>query len=180
MDLLEELLPGCWLLAPKLFEDVRGRFVKTVQESFLNAHGLPFNMREEFYSTSHAGVLRGMHFQRPPHDHIKLVSCLVGEVLDVLVDLRVGPSYGRVASARLSADKARSIYIPSGIAHGFLTLSDGSLMVYKTSTEHAPSHDAGIRWDSFGFDWGLAVPIVSDRDQLHPAFPGFQTPFAAS
>jgi dTDP-4-dehydrorhamnose 3,5-epimerase/CDP-3, 6-dideoxy-D-glycero-D-glycero-4-hexulose-5-epimerase len=180
MELLDELLPGCWLIAPKLFEDARGRFVKTVQETFFNAHGLTFKMREEFYSSSRAGVLRGMHFQCPPHDHIKLLSCLVGEVLDVLVDLRPGPGYGRSTSVQLSAENAYSIYIPSGIAHGFLAVSDGSLMVYKTSAEHMPSHDDGVRWDSFGFDWGIADPIVSDRDQSLPAFSIIQTPFAVS
>lgn len=179
MELLDELLPGCWLIGPKLFEDARGRFVKTLQASFLDKRGLAFEMREEFYSTSRTGVLRGMHFQLPPHDHTKFVSCLQGEVLDVLLDLRAGKGYGRVASATLSAEEARSIYIPTGIAHGFLSRQDDSLMVYKTSTEHSPSHDAGIRWDSFGFDWGRGDLIVSERDRAHPGFSDFQSPFAA-
>jgi len=177
MRLLEELLPGCWLIEPKVFRDVRGEFVKTIQESFLLENGLNFKIREEFYSSSRSGVLRGMHFQRPPHDHIKFVTCVSGEVLDVLVDIRKGNSYGRIASTKLSAENAHCIYIPSGIAHGFLAISDDSLMLYKTSSEYLHSHDDGIHWNSFSFDWGIVKPIVSNRDESHSSFLSFQTPF---
>jgi len=121
--------------------------------------------------------VRGMHFQLPPHDHVKLVYCPVGAVLDVLVDLRKGSGMGRVASAELRGDEPSLLVIPKGVAHGFRALRDDSLMVYKTSTEHAPSHDAGIRWDSFGFDWGVALPVLSARDAAHPALADFASPF---
>jgi dTDP-4-dehydrorhamnose 3,5-epimerase-like enzyme len=108
---------------------------------------------------------------------VKLVYCPVGAVLDVLVDLRRGAGQGRVASLVLSEDEPSILVIPKGVAHGFKALRDNSLMVYKTSTEHAPSHDAGIRWDSFGFDWGVKTPVVSARDAAHPALGDFVSPF---
>jgi dTDP-4-dehydrorhamnose 3,5-epimerase len=172
-----ELLSGTWELPRPRLEDRRGVFVKTMTRGLFGELGLPFEYSEEFYSISNRDVIRGMHFQIPPHDHVKLVYCAVGEVLDVLVDLRSGPDYGRVASLTLSAADPKVLIIPKGIAHGFRSITDGSLMVYKTSTEHAPAHDRGLRWDSFGFDWGSADPIVSDRDLAHPGFPSFDSPF---
>ena len=177
MEFSREILPGARLVTLKRFADLRGNFVKTYARRVFDDRGVEFDFREEFYSFSHQGVIRGMHFQLPPHDHVKLVYCPVGAVLDVLVDLRQGPSYGRVESVVLSGDEPAILVIPSGIAHGFKSLCDNSLMIYKTSTEHAPSHDAGIRWDSFGFDWGLDTPIVSARDVSHPALADFKSPF---
>ena len=184
MQFERELLPGAWLVGLKRFEDARGSFVKTyARTAFDAALGLApardpaFDCREEFYSVSNQGVLRGMHFQLPPHDHVKLVYCAVGAVLDVLLDLRNGPGYGRRASVQLDAGTPRLLVIPRGIAHGFLSLADGSLMVYKTSTEHAPSHDAGVRFDSFGQDWGCDAPVLSERDRKHPTLAEFVSPF---
>jgi dTDP-4-dehydrorhamnose 3,5-epimerase/CDP-3, 6-dideoxy-D-glycero-D-glycero-4-hexulose-5-epimerase len=184
MQFVEELLPGTWLIRLKRFDDARGSFVKTFARSVFDAalsNGVPgfaaIDIREEFYSTSVKDVIRGMHFQLPPHDHAKLVYCAVGAVDDVLLDLRQGSNYGRVASVRLDSREPCAVLVPSGVAHGFRSLSDDSLMVYKTSTEHAPSHDAGVRFDSFGFDWQCPNPILSARDQAHPAFTGFSSPF---
>lgn len=177
MEIVQELLPGCFLLQPKRFEDHRGVFVKTYHEDLCTALGVNLDIREEFYSISHKNVLRGMHFQLPPHDHDKLVYCTCGAVRDVLLDLRRGDSYGRVASAEISGCNNQMIFIPKGIAHGFVALEDDTLMLYKTSTVHAPESDCGIRWDSFGFDWGVAEPIISGRDEQHGAFADFVSPF---
>jgi len=177
MQFSRELLPGATLVALKRFEDARGSFVKTFARSAFEAAGVDFDFREEFYSFSRRDVVRGMHFQLPPHDHVKLVYCAAGSVLDVLVDLRRGAGLGRVASVVLSADEPSLLVIPKGVAHGFRALRDDSLMVYKTSTEHAPSHDAGIRWDSFGFEWGVTAPVVSQRDAGHPSLADFDSPF---
>lgn len=173
----EELLPGTWLYRLPRFEDLRGSFVKTYLRSALASHGVQFDLAEEFYSSSRKDVIRGMHFQLPPHDHVKLVYCPVGAVLDVLLDLRAGPGYGEVASVELSEQNPGLVLIPRGVAHGFRSLSDDSLMVYKTSTEHAPSHDSGVRWDSFGFDWQCASPVLSDRDLRHAIFSKLSSPF---
>ena len=177
MELLEELLPGAWSMRLRRIEDDRGIFVKTYASSLLDASAQQFDFHEEFYSLSRKDVVRGMHFQVPPHDHIKLVYCPVGAVLDVLLDLRPGPCYGLSASITLSQDDPVLLIIPRGIAHGFRSLVDGSLVVYKTSSEYAPLHDVGVRWDSFGFDWGVELPIVSERDSQHPTLSSFRSPF---
>ena len=177
MELIKELLPGCFLLKPKKLEDQRGCFVKTYHKSLSTELGVNLEICEEFYSISHKNVVRGMHFQLPPYAHEKLVYCTRGAFLDVVLDLRRGDGYGRVASAPLSGENCHLIYIPKGIAHGFVALLDESLMLYKTSTVHAPESDSGIRWDSFGFDWGVSQPIVSDRDAMHPPLKKFSSPF---
>ncbi|QQK72846.1 dTDP-4-dehydrorhamnose 3,5-epimerase [Pectobacterium versatile] len=152
----------------KLFKDERGFFVKTFHASTFIDNGLEGNFTESFYSTSHKRVLRGMHFQLPPHDHTKLVYCVSGKILDVVVDIRVGSkTFGEYFSTILSPEKANSLYIGRGYAHGFLTLSESATMVYMTSTVYAPDHDSGIRWDSFGFDWGRDERelVISQRDR---------------
>lgn len=167
---VRELFDGAFHIAVPCSGDARGNFVKTHAVSALAALGLTFELREEFHSLSRRDVIRGMHFQRAPHDHDKIVYCPYGAALDVLLDLRPGPGCGRVASVLLSPDEPAIVFIPRGVAHGFKALVDATLMVYKTSSEHAPSHDAGVRWDSFGFDWACEQPILSTRDLAHPAF----------
>jgi dTDP-4-dehydrorhamnose 3,5-epimerase/CDP-3, 6-dideoxy-D-glycero-D-glycero-4-hexulose-5-epimerase len=179
MTILSQPFPGTCLLQPKVFEDFRGDFVKTFHAGLFSELGIDFAPVEEFFSTSKRGVLRGMHFQLPPHDHAKLVYCVRGRVLDVLLDLRRGsPTFGQAASAELSRQNHHQFFIPAGVAHGFLSLEDDSVMVYKTTSVHAPSHDSGVRWDSFGFDWQLTQPpIVSARDAAFATFPEFISPF---
>lgn len=177
MKLEQELLPGAWIIHLNRFQDFRGSFVKTYARTVFESLGIEFDMLEEFYSISNKDVVRGMHFQIPPHDHAKVVYCPVGEVHDVLLDLRAGPSYGKAASVILGESSPYMLLIPKGVAHGFRSLRDGSLMIYKTSTEHAPSHDQGIRWDSFSFDWGVTQPVISERDSKHMNFSDFVTPF---
>lgn len=177
MQIIEELLPGCFLIQAKGIEDQRGRFVKTYHADLSAELGINMVMQEEFYSMSHKDVVRGMHFQLPPHAHDKLVYCPHGAVLDVVLDIRLGTDYGRVASTELSGENGRLLFIPKGIAHGFMALTDAALMIYKTSTVHAPQADHGIRWDSFDFDWGPKLPILSLRDQQHGALNDFVSPF---
>ena len=177
MQFVEEVLPGTWRVKLKSFADDRGIFVKTYVRSVFAAAGIAFDFHEEFYSISRKDVVRGMHFQLPPHDHVKIVYCAVGVVEDVVLDLRKGVNYGAFRSVLLRADEPEMLIVPIGIAHGFKSLTDNSLMVYKTSAEHAPQHDCGIRWDSFGFDWGEGEPIISARDRAHPALADFSSPF---
>lgn len=177
-----ELLPGAFHVPLPRFADARGEFVKTHAVSALARLGIAFELREAFYSVSHRDVIRGMHFQTPPHDHDKIVYCADGAALDVLLDLRPGATYGAVRSVRLDATTPSLVFAPRGIAHGFRALADHTMMFYQVSTEHAPANDAGVRWDSFGFDWVQgepfgAAPIVSDRDRAHPAFADVVTPF---
>jgi dTDP-4-dehydrorhamnose 3,5-epimerase len=171
-------IAGCFEIQPKVFEDVRGHFVKVFQTKEFAAHGLEANFAEEYYSVSSKNVIRGMHFQMPPLDHVKVVYCVQGSVLDVIIDLRIGsPTYGQHSVIELSSAKANSLYIPTGMAHGFCALSDQSIMVYKVSTIYAPSNDAGIRWNSIGLAWPTNKPILSARDQTFVPLDQFRSPF---
>ena len=178
MDLISEPLPGVKVLRPVIFEDNRGCFVKTFHEGQLAAFGIHFSIREEFFSTSAENVLRGMHFQLPPHAHQKLIYCIQGRVMDVLLDIRkMSKTFGKVATINLSSTNQHLVYVPIGVAHGFLSLENGSSLVYKTDSAHVPNYDTGIRWNSFGFYCGVADPIVSARDAAFPAMVDFSTPF---
>jgi dTDP-4-dehydrorhamnose 3,5-epimerase len=172
-------LNGVRVFCPAVARDRRGLFVKTYHQGQFAEQGVNFETREEFFSISGKNVLRGMHFQIPPHDHAKLVTCLRGRILDVLVDLRRSePTYRTAWSAELTEENRRVLYIPSGLAHGFLSLTDDALVHYKTTTVHSPEHDAGIRWDSFGFPWPTANPVLSARDAAFPVMNDFESPFA--
>ncbi|PYE55902.1 dTDP-4-dehydrorhamnose 3,5-epimerase [Deinococcus yavapaiensis] len=165
MEFIPTPLPGCWILKPKVVADERGRFVKTYVEKALASHGLATHFPEEFYSVSRKGVVRGLHFQRPPHEHAKLVYCSAGRVLDVVVDLRSGsPTYGKAHGVELSASEATMLYVPIGFAHGFFALEDAT-MHYKVTSVHAPTHDDGILWTSINFKWPVRDAIVSARDR---------------
>jgi dTDP-4-dehydrorhamnose 3,5-epimerase len=158
--------------------DERGMFVKPYHKATLEKLGLVSEFQESFYSTNQSGVIRGMHFQHPPHDHAKLVYCSSGKLIDVILDLRVGsPTYGQFATIELSGEKYNAVYMPSGMAHGFAVLEDNTCMVYLTSTMHAPSADDGVRIDSFGYDWPIKKPITSERDNQFSTLDELQSPF---
>lgn len=178
MNPLPTDLPGVLVLRPRVFSDARGTFVKTYHADTFRDLGIPFTPREEFFSVSARGVVRGMHFQLPPAAHDKLVYCVAGAVLDVVLDLRPGgPTYGCSITRELSQDNREMLFIPVGCAHGFLALTDGAVMVYQTSTVHTPAQDAGILWNSFGFTWPVTDPVLSDRDRRFPALSEFRSPF---
>jgi len=144
-------LTGCYELQPKVFDGARGRFVKIFHEQAFAVQGLETNFAEEYYSVSHKNVVRGLHFQLPLMNHVKMVYCVAGEVLDAVVDIRVGsPTYGQCALFELSAEKANSIYIPKGMAPGFCSRTEQAIMVYKVSTIYSSAHDAGVLWNSVG------------------------------
>ena len=178
MKIIELDISGCYLIESKRFEDHRGSFLKIYHQKIYHEFGLNFNFAEEFYSISHRSVIRGMHFQTPPQDHEKIVYCPVGAVCDVFLDIRKSSkTYGYFSKIELTADNGRVLFLPKGIAHGFLSLVDNSLMVYKTSTLYSPTNDAGIRWDSFGCDWGVEQPLLSARDGGFNCFSEFESPF---
>jgi len=204
MNLISEPLPGVKVLRPFVFEDTRGNFVKPFHADQLATHGITIHVQEEFFSTSAAGVLRGMHFQTPPHAHQKIVYCITGRVLDVVLDLRKDSStFGQSAGFELSAANRHIVHIPVGFAHGFYSLEDNSCLVYKTDAVHAPAHDGGILWNSFGFPWKESTefklkveveevaslepklaastvpfaPTISERDCKFPTFAEFASPF---
>ena len=178
MQLIPTTLEGCYQVRPFFAHDERGTFVKTFHAEQFSALGLPTEWPEEYYSSSRKYVIRGMHFQTPPHEHEKLVYCIQGRVLDVVVDLRKDShSYGKHFAVELDAKHGCGLMIPKGMAHGFLALTEEVLMTYKVTSVYAPESDSGIKWDSFGLDWGVDQPIVSVRDSTHPTLADFASPF---
>lgn len=178
MKLIETGFEGLHLIEFFSAGDQRGGFVKTLQSEQFEEHGLNPKFKESFYSISHAGVLRGMHFQKPPHDHNKLVYCNSGKLIDVVVDIRKqSPTYGQAYSVELNGEKPYGLYIPTGFAHGFEVLEDHTMMTYLVSTIHQPSHDAGIRYDSIPYEWNTKNPVLSDRDQSFERLESFESPF---
>lgn len=177
MASIHEILPEAWYVKLEKFKDVRGSFIKTYTPNLYHRYLHKFEMREEFYTVSKKNVIRGMHFQLPPDDHEKVVFCSAGSARDVMLDLRLGKGYGKFVDIHLSGEEPGLLFMPKGIAHGYRALEDNTNMVYKTSSEYAPESDTGILWNSFGYDWGPTVPILSDRDQLFSSFENFKTPF---
>jgi dTDP-4-dehydrorhamnose 3,5-epimerase len=172
-------LPGCLIIEPVTHFDARGSFTKTFNRDLLVTTPLQsFSMEEEFFTTSQKNVIRGMHFQIPPFDHNKIVFCLAGRITDVLLDLRGGSdSFGKCCSVELSDEKAQLIYIPSGVAHGFVSRVDSSVVGYKVDHKYSKDHDSGVAWNSFGFNWGVSDPILSVRDASFRSLANFKSPF---
>ena len=171
-------LEGLLRIEPRVHIDNRGRFVKTFRDDVFRGAGIAFQVKEEFFSISRQGVLRGMHFQLPPAQHAKLVYCIKGSVLDVVLDIRRGsPTYGCAHAEELNEDNIAAFFIPAGFAHGFLTLTKDAVMIYNTDAAYSPSLDTGIHWNSFGFAWGVAKPILSERDASLPPFQDFSSLF---
>tara|TARA_R110000822_G_scaffold175624_1_gene315296 strand:- start:248 stop:769 length:522 start_codon:yes stop_codon:yes gene_type:complete len=166
MKIISTPLDGVFEIENRVSQDHRGSFVKTFNSDLFSQNALDTDFRESFYSVSEKNVLRGMHYQRPPCDHAKLVYVLDGEILDVAVDIRKeSKTFGQHFSTTLSSENAKSLYLAKGFAHGFLTLSNQATVVYLTTTVYSPDFDTGIRWDSFGFNWPTSCPILSKRDE---------------
>ena len=171
-------ISGCYVLKLPVSEDIRGSFSKLFQHSIFSASKLETRFREVFFTISHAGVLRGMHVQLPPSDHAKVVYCVAGEVIDVVLDIRRdSPTFGHHASFSIGGASGTAIYIPPGLAHGFYVNAGPAIMMYHVSSEHDPARDTGIHWDSFGMAWPAREPIVSDRDSALPGLREFITSF---
>jgi dTDP-4-dehydrorhamnose 3,5-epimerase len=158
--------------------DSRGYLVKLFEADVFAAAGLPTSFAEELYSFSVRGVLRGLHFQAPPHAQGKIVACVHGVVFDALVDLRAdSPTYGRALTRKLDARTGSALYVPEGLAHGFCVTSEDAVVSYRLTSPYAPGSEGGVRWDSAGVDWPVADPLVSDRDAAFPALAELDTPF---
>lgn len=184
MDAQALEIPGCYLLDLPRFPDARGEFRKLLHAPSLAAHGLETAFTESYLSVSHRGVLRGMHFQAPPSDHAKLVTCVSGRARDGLIDLRRGsPTFMQSLSLILDGDVPQAVYVPRGVAHGFAAYRDGTALLYYTTSVHDPSRDSGVHQASVGIDWwqgeeGIAQPLMSPRDAALPGLSAFTTPFS--
>lgn len=156
-------------------EDTRGSFTKIYHQTFFEDNNLNVNFKESYFSISKRNVIRGMHFQTPPYDHEKLVCVTHGEVLDVILDLRKSSkTYGKTLEITLSETNHRSLFIPKGVAHGYKAQVDNTIMLYNVTTVYNQEFDSGIRYDSFGFDWKVAKPLLSDRDISLTSFDEFR------
>lgn len=175
-ELKDSRLKGCKFGRLDTIEDSRGSFTKVFQRSKLNEFFTDFQVAESYITKSQAGVLRGMHFQLPPDDHEKIVICLEGHALDVILDLRSGVSFGNFDCVSLSENSNNFVFVPKGVAHGFFAYQT-TVMLYIVSTEHSPLNDQGIMWDSFGFTWPSNSPTLSERDKKHMKLRNFNTPF---
>lgn len=182
-------LPGVVVIAPTLHDDPRGTFFEMYKRSEFKDLGIDDDFRQDNFSHSVGGVIRGLHFQYPPSAQAKLVSVVRGRILDAIVDIRRGsPAFGRWFSIELSEENRKSLYVPQGFAHGFAVLSAEADVLYKVSAEFDPAAEGGIRWNdpAVGIDWPLADPIVSPRDAALPALSelenrfGYQTEEASS
>ncbi|MFA6587796.1 MAG: dTDP-4-dehydrorhamnose 3,5-epimerase [Patescibacteria group bacterium] len=178
MKIIQTQLNEVYIIEADAFPDDRGIFVKIYNQEIFNEHKLNFQPKETYYSFSKKNVIRGMHFQTPPADHTKLVYVTQGKILDVILDIRVGsPNYGKYITIELSAENHKAIYIPSGFAHGFLSLQENSCVIYSQTAVYSPENDNGININSFGMQWGIENPIVSKRDQNFQNFKDFKSSF---
>jgi dTDP-4-dehydrorhamnose 3,5-epimerase len=174
-------IEGCLELRCKVFRDSRGEFVKSYSESIFSSLGVDVRFVETFYTVSEARVLRGMHFQLPPADHAKLVYCIDGAIMDVGLDLRKdSATFGKHEVVRLSAEARNAYFLPRGMAHGFYVLKAPAVVMYHVTSEHNPSLDAGIAWNSFGADWPDSSPVLSQRDANFQSLAEFDSPFRVS
>lgn len=178
MQIINTPIIGLKILEPRIFEDNRGKFIKTFNNDFFKEHGIQIDIKETYYSISHKDVIRGMHFQTPPQEHIKLVYVPFGKILDVVLDIRKNsPTYGKYFSIELSCENAKVLIIPKGLAHGFKSLQDNTNVTYMQTTGYSPLNDMGIKYDSFGFDWECSNPKISQRDLLFKSFDEYDSDF---
>ncbi|EDP6894042.1 dTDP-4-dehydrorhamnose 3,5-epimerase [Campylobacter lari] len=178
---IETHIENLWILQPVVYEDTRGKFVKSFSKNSFNSLSLDYDFKEMYYSISHKGVFRGMHFQVPPYDHTKLVFVSSGKILDIVLDLRKkSKSYGKCFSYLIDEMKNEILYIPKGCAHGFLSLEDNSIVNYMQTSVYSEKHDFGILYNSFGFDFSLSKfninkMIISQRDLSFKTFEEIST-----
>ncbi len=178
MQIINTSISGLKILEPRIFEDNRGKFIKTFNNDFFKENNLEIEIKETYYSLSQKDVIRGMHFQTPPMEHIKLVYVPFGKILDVVLDIRKNsPTYGKYFSIELSSENAKVLIIPKGLAHGFKSLEDDTNVTYMQTTVYSPENDMGIRYDSFGFNWDCNNPKISHRDLLFKSFEEYDSAF---
>ncbi len=183
MEIIKPEIEGLLILRPKIFTDARGYFFESYsKKNFDEAVGYPVEFVQDNQSKSSYGVVRGLHFQRPPFTQSKLVRCIKGKVLDVAVDLhRDSPTFGQHVAVELSEENNVQFFIPRGFAHGFSVLSEEAVFQYKCDNYYEPQADGGISLndDSLGIDWRIAPEdmILSDKDSRHPKLNGITSPF---
>ena len=182
MEVIKTPIEGLLILEPKVYRDARGYFVETYNEQRYREAGIDAHFVQDNQSCSTYGVVRGLHFQRPPYTQAKLVCCTVGRVLDVAVDLRKGSkTFGQWFSVELSEENKRQFFIPRGFAHGFSVLSNQAIFTYKCDNLYHPEADGGILLNDpdLAIEWQVPeeLRILSEKDTKHPKMADFKTPF---
>lgn len=182
MNVIKTNIEGVVIIEPKVFKDARGYFFESYSKREFDEKVAPIDFVQDNESCSTKGVMRGLHFQRPPYTQSKLVRCVKGAVLDVAVDIRKdSPTYGQHVAVELTEDNHLQLFIPKGFAHGFAVLSDVAVFQYKCDEFYHPEADGGISIldESLGIDWRLKSKdiILSEKDRYHPLLKDFESPF---
>lgn len=183
MNVIKTAIDGPLIIEPRIFRDDRGYFFESYNKNVFDAEVAPIDFVQDNESCSSRGVMRGLHFQRPPFTQAKLVRCVRGRVLDVAVDIRIGsPTYGKHVAVELTEDNHRMFFVPRGFAHGFSVLSDTAVFQYKCDNFYHPEADGGISIldASLGIDWKIdpEEAILSPKDLKHPLLSDFESPFS--
>ncbi len=180
MDIVKTKIPDLYIVKPRVFEDNRGYFFESYNKEAFLRNGIDQNFVQDNESKSAKGVLRGLHFQKPPFAQGKLVRVMRGAVLDVAVDLRKNsPTYGQWASVELNHDNKWMYWVPPGFAHGFVTLEDSTVFFYKCTNVYNKDSEGSILWNDpdLNIDWKFDSPTLSEKDKIAPLFKDFVSPF---
>lgn len=182
MNVIKTDIEGVVVIEPRVFDDARGYFFESYSKRRFDEAVRPVEFVQDNESMSTRGVIRGLHFQRPPFSQSKLVRCVRGAVLDVVVDIRRGsPTYGQHVAVELTGANRRQLFVPRGFAHGFAVLSDEAVFQYKCDNYYHPESEGGISIAdrSLGIDWRIdpAEAILSEKDLRSPMFSDFESPF---
>ena len=182
MNVIKTDIEGVLIIEPKVFGDKRGYFFESFSQREFEEKVRKINFVQDNESMSSYGVMRGLHFQRPPFTQSKLVRCVKGSVLDVAVDIRKGsPTYGQHVAVELTEDNHRQFFVPRGFAHGFAVLSETAVFQYKCDNFYHPESDGGISIvdDSLGIDWKIPTDkvLLSEKDTKHALLKDFDSPF---
>ena len=175
MTYTETVIPGVWIIEPKVLKDARGYFMEAFKQAEFEEHIGKIQFVQDNESCSSKGVLRGLHYQLAPYSQSKLVRVIKGRVLDVAVDVREGsPTFGKYVAVELSDENKRQLFIPQGFAHGFHVLSDEAIFTYKVDNAYVPQAEASIRFndETIGIEWPIAEEqlLLSPKDKTAPSF----------
>jgi len=182
MKFIKTEISDVYIIEPSVFGDNRGYFLESFNQEKFEENVYPIKFVQDNESKSSKGVLRGLHFQKPPYSQAKLVRCIEGRVMDVAVDIRRGsPTYGKHVAVELSGENKRQLFVPRGFAHGFSVLSESAIFAYKVDNNYAPESDSGIRFDDkeLNIDWCLSEEEIqlSVKDKNLMLFKDLDSPF---
>lgn len=180
MEIQRTPIDGLLVIRPRVFDDGRGYFYESWNKQSFEREGINAEFVQDNQSLSQPGVLRGLHFQNPPHAQAKLVRVITGAVLDIAVDIRKSsPTYGQHYSIELNADNKIMFYIPEGFAHGFLTLKENTIFAYKCAGYYNKASEGCLLWNDpdLNINWGITSPLLSEKDIAGQAFKDFKSRF---